>query len=553
MSMNMIELKRRKLITGALSFLVYANCNKAIAKMAGSAPGIQYADVNALRNSQQINVGDVIVLNEYTQGSGKGGGSFKVDPSDTTTPDDGGYCFVNQSQQRLKRICANNTIAASSFGITGQPGDNTGAFKNFMRVNLDKVIDVNIYTGGVAQVANNTRVVGGNNTTIFATADIYHDPGRTKNNQGQTLEVGDNCHLENVKINGMGYKNNGFLVDSRKNVVIKNCQVKNGKGQALLDIMGQDCTYDGNTLSTSQHGIQLWLSKGTVVSNNTIFQVTGGIWTACATNVSVTKNYIHDCADVGIDWEGGNNCTSDSNRVEHCANGELAVFASGRQLLKYNVPMGNLYHKNNTVVRGGQYLSRDGTTKTNSLGDAGACMIYGNLDEHLIGPIVFEGNIIKIEDSNEKSVRCFSSRGSSGSDANIIFKNNKFTSYSSDMGQLRNLNNVQFTGNEFSYAGNGYKPTATAFQNINHLSVVSNTVTVNNNQHDTPPWMLYHWAEGNNKVEITNNTFTGFKSYAFVINNQNEASPAVIKNNNFKQKDNSTVSGKGYLIRGMDN
>jgi len=194
--MNMIELKRRKLIAGTISFLVYANCNKLIAKITESKKIVNFADVNALRNSKQIDKSALIFLHEYSQGSGKGGGTFTVDSADKTTRDDGGYCFVNQSQQRLKRICQNNRISASSFGIDGHPADNTDAFKNFMKVHLDKVIDVDIYTKGVAQLADNTNIIGAGACTIYAIDDVSHDNTRMKNNQGQTLEVGNNCHTD---------------------------------------------------------------------------------------------------------------------------------------------------------------------------------------------------------------------------------------------------------------------------------------------------------------------------------------------------------------------
>lgn len=250
--------------------------------------------------------------------------------------------------------------------------------------------------------------------------------------------------------------------------------------------------------------------------------------------MSVTKNYVHDCSDVGIDWEGGNQCIADSNRVERCANGELAVFSTGRNLLKYNVPMGNIYYKNNTVIRGGGYLTREGIQARNSLGDTGACMIYGNLDKHLIGPIVFEGNVIKIEKSTDNSVRGFSSRGSSDSDAKIIFKNNKFTSHASHVGQLSNLNDVEFTGNEFIYDADESKSVATVFDSIRSLVFSSNTITVTNHQADNSPWMRYHWVGRDNKLAIINNTFTGFLTYPLVFNDQNDISSVIIKGNVFK-------------------
>lgn len=504
----MARLKRRTLLGAGLYALVHAGCDTALAATARPAAGISgFADVQALRASRQLPPGAVVALQEYTLGSGRGGGVFTVDTTDTGSPDDGGWCFVNHSGQRLKRICEDNSIAASCYGIDGQPGDHTRALKNFMQAPLDKIIDVDIHTAGMARVADNTRVSAVDGHTIHAIADVDSDVQRSRNNQGQTLEVGDRCHLEGVRINGGGFRNNGFLVDGRQGVVIRNCLVENGRGQALLDVSSLGSLYDGNTLRSSRHGIQLWLSRGTVVSNNLISQVTGGIWAACAVNVSVTHNHVHDCADVGIDWEGGHDCRSDSNRVEYCANGELAIFATGAALRDHGIPMGNLFHRNNTVVRGAGYRDAGGQRQVNALDDAGACMVYGNLDAHLLGPLVFDGNIVEVEAASGRSLRCFSSRASADSDASVVFSNNRFTSHTADMGQLHGLNGVRLAGNEFVYAGAGDTPAATRFADIAHLSLQSNIATFGSGRQQEAAWTVSRRAQGGSSVQAADNRF----------------------------------------------
>lgn len=552
-------INRRGLIKLALCYPLLAHFSRASASQTGTHAGIRCEDVVSLRGLAGLKQGQVISLTEYTQGAGKGGGTFTVDLSDKHSPDDGGYCFINRSGQRLKRVCPDNTIHASDYGIDGKPGDNTDAFKHFAKCKLDKIIDVNIFTAGVAILADNTRLTGSDGVIIRAIGDVDHDPERSPNNQGQTIEIGHGCNVDGVILEGGGFRNNGFLIEKKNNVTVKNCQVTNGKGQAILDYMSKNCVYEGNHLSTSYHGIQLWLSKDIIINNNHISQVRGGIWSACAQNVSATKNLIHDCSDVGLDWEGGNNCVSDGNTIKFCTNGELAVFATGKELRRFNIPMGNLTHKNNVVVRAGDYMNRAGIKKVNYLKDIGACMIYGNLDPHLTGPVIFENNDITVQGSLNKSMRCFSSRSSAGSDAVIIFKNNKFESFSRDMGLLNGLNKVVFEGNTFIYHSDKYNINSTLFKNVNSLSITANEINVlSASNMNSSILTITAGPGGADKIEVQKNTFNGFSAYAFVVNGRNLTSQAVISGNVFNPniknrefisvKDAQLKSGNKYFL-----
>jgi parallel beta-helix repeat protein len=540
-SMMLLKMNRRRVIKLTVCYSFLTKAGQVFGKEIDSHIHLKCIDVSSLRNLNSLNNGQVILLTEYHKGSGKGGGLLKVDLNDKESLDDGGFCFINHSGQRLKRICPNNKILASCYGMVGNSDDDTDAFKRFIACKLDKIIDVNIFTKGMAQLADNTELVGSDKFIIYAMGDVNTDPNRSKNNQGQILEVGNNCYIDGVVINGGGYKNNGFLVEKRNNVTIKNSYVYNGRGQAILDYMSQGCVYDGNNLSSSYHGIQLWLSKNTIVKNNIISKVEGGIWSACAQNVMATGNTISNCSDVGLDWEGGNNCVSDGNVVKFCANGELAIFATGEKLKALNIPMGNLIHKNNKVERSGSYLSRNGIKKFNRLSDAGACMIYGNLDKHLIGPVVFESNSIVLDASDGKSVRCFSSRTSADSDAVIIIRNNKFESYSNDMGSLKGLGSVIFTGNEMVYHSKKYIDDSTSFNNVVNLNFTSNRLEVLNEKNDLNHIIIINsFSDEFNKVDIMSNTFNGFKSYAFLINTSYKKQKVSIKNNLF----NPVISSK---------
>ncbi|WP_047605895.1 right-handed parallel beta-helix repeat-containing protein [Rahnella aquatilis] len=543
---------RRGLIKFALCYPVLGGLGRVFASQTDSSADIKCADVNALRNLSSVKEGQIIYLAEYSNGSGKGGGTFKVDLADKQSPDDGGYCFINSSGERIKRVVAGNKIRASDYGMDGKPGDNTMAFKDFLKCKLDKIIDVSIFTGGMARLADDTRLSASDGAVIYATSDVNHDPERSQNNQGQTLEVGNNCDIDGVIINGGGFRNNGFLIEKKTNVTVKNCRISNGKGQAILDYMSKNCVYAGNSISTSYHGIQLWLSKNIKINENQISQVKGGIWSACAQNVYAAKNLIHDCSDVGLDWEGGNNCISDGNTIKFCTNGELAVFATGPELKRFNIPMGNLTHKNNIVVRAGDYLNRAGTKKINYLKDVGACMIYGNLDPHLIGPIIFENNNITAQNSLNKSMRCFASRASNKSDAVIIFKNNKFESFSNDMGMLNGLNKVVFTDNKFIYHSDKYNVNSTLFQNFNSLSMTSNEINVLSAGNRNSAIFTINSGHGSSdEVEMQKNTFTGFSAYAFVVTGRNLTRQPVIKDNVFNPnlKNRSLFSVKNSQLK----
>lgn len=553
-------MNRRCLIKLALCYPLLARLSRASTSQTDNQADIRCDDVTYLRRLRSLKEGQVISLAEYTSGTGKGGGLFIVDLLDKQSPDDGGYCFINDSGERLKRVCPGNSIHASDYGIDGRPTNNTDAFKQFAKCKLDKIIDVNIFTSGMVELADNTRLTGYDGVIIRAIGDVNHDSERSENNQGQTIEIGHGCRVEGVTLDGGGFRNNGFLIEKKNNVTIKNCKVVNGKGQAILDYMSKNCIYEGNHLSTSHHGIQLWLSKDITIHNNQISQVKGGIWSACAQNVSATKNLIHDCSDVGLDWEGGNNCISDGNTIKFCTNGELAVFSTGNELKKFNIPMGNLTHKNNVVIRAGDYLNRAGIKKVNYLKDIGACMIYGNLDSHLIGPIIFENNDVTVQDSFNNSMRCFSSRSSSKSDAVVIFRNNTFKSFSSDMGLLNGLNNVIFEGNAFIYHSDKYNINSTSFNNINNLTFTANKINVLSSRNINSSILnISSGHGGTDTLKVQKNIFNGFAAYAFVVNGRNMASQAIVSDNIFnpnlksrefisEKKSQLTHSNKYFLI-----
>lgn len=72
----------------------------------------------------------VLVIKEAKRGYGFGGDTFKYDPLDTTSPDDGIFVFVTQAGHRWKRLGSNSCIDVSWFGV--RDGDDIAPTLNFI-------------------------------------------------------------------------------------------------------------------------------------------------------------------------------------------------------------------------------------------------------------------------------------------------------------------------------------------------------------------------------------------------------------------------------------
>ncbi|MFG1172057.1 right-handed parallel beta-helix repeat-containing protein [Erwiniaceae bacterium CAU 1747] len=480
----------RRAIIKIIGMFFFGN-SLALAKKSTNIKFYDYkcSDINELRTLKIIEAGRYVMLTEYHKGSGIGGGVFKLDINDIESQDDCGSCIINSSNQRLKRLCPNNIIRASDYGITGGSEDSARLFSYFLGSDFDKYIDVNVFTSEPGKMKDGTNLTAKEGCVVNALNSINQKKHR--NNQGQTIEIGNNCTVKNVEINGNGFGNNGFLVYKKENVTIENCKAGNGTGQCILDVFSKKTCYKSNHLYDALHGIQYWGSRSSISANNHVHNVTGGIWSACASELIIKNNYIHDCYDVGIDFEGGNHCLSDSNKVEYCSNGELAIFGTGKQFFKSKIPMGNLSHKNNVVKRRGYYFDRAGKKIRNNYNDLGACSIFGNIDKNVIGPIIFEGNQITIESGDGYSARCFASRPNSDSDMNLYFLNNSFLSFTGEIGVLLSSNRVIFEGNLFKILGAYTKGSVIKVSEVNKLLFKDNFFEYKIfNSEDTPAMII---------------------------------------------------------------
>jgi len=91
------------------------------------------ASIGALRASEPVFPGQRMDLKEYRQGSGFGGGFFIHDDTDTSSPDDGGYCVVTPKGARWKRALNSlHELNVCHFGAEGKGVDTAEAFAKMM-------------------------------------------------------------------------------------------------------------------------------------------------------------------------------------------------------------------------------------------------------------------------------------------------------------------------------------------------------------------------------------------------------------------------------------
>jgi len=354
-------------------------------------------------------------------------------------------------------------IYASIFGFSGLV-DESDLWVSFCADSRDKIVDIDIKISKIGQLPDKTKISCSNGATINITANIV----TSGSNQGQCISAGNSCVIDAVRINGNGFTGAGVAILSKDGVSVRNCDITNSNSVAIRDYKSTGGNYSNNHIYNTKHGIQFWLSKNGIAAGNYIHNISwengnngGGIFTAVATDILVYGNNIHDCNDVGIDFEGGYNCVSYGNNVRRCKNGELTIFATGNEaeLTGAGVVMGNLTHKCNNVVREGFAYDRHGNKSNTTLTDIGAIMIYGGLDLNQSGPIVFDNNNIIVEENASSVMRAIASRTSTASGtANIVISNNKFITKSTNaMMQLLDRQDISITNNHFIWDAVGVK------------------------------------------------------------------------------------------------
>ncbi len=170
-------------------------------------------------------------------------------------------------------------------------------------------------------------------------------------------------------------------------VTVRDCNLRNwrigGLGQHGIAVLASKrARILNNTLFNGEHGINVFMSDGTITTGNFInVMVHGGIYCVFTSNFSSTDDYVFNCGDVGKDSEGGQNNFWTGGMTSRCKNGELAIF-SGANVDSYISH--HLIFDNCPAIREATYITMNatGTTTTTEACDAqyGATNIFG-LDE----------------------------------------------------------------------------------------------------------------------------------------------------------------------------
>ena len=512
-------------------------------------------DIAALRLIKGNAQKPIVRVQEYYTGGKVGGGFYRFDPSDTSTVDDGITCIVGAGGARFKPVLEGKQLTASRAGLsTGV--DETARWKKFCAAPFDKVIDTDVYVSGVGILADNTNMTAVSGVTIFLTASVSDQV--TDGNEGSCIEAGNQSQLTKLKMDGQNFNGAGIFVGGKNDVLVFGCEMKNTYAIGVKNYKSVGTRIESNHMHSLRHGVLSQQSDKTFVSLNHVHNVSwtsgnngGGIWTSADTNMLVVNNIVYDCADVGIDFEGGYRCRSYSNIVGRCRNGELTYFGTGSAIVAPPL-MGMNSHNNNLVIRENYALNKDGVSVANALTDAAGCTVYGTLDVTQDGEISFEGNTVYSISTTGVSLFCFRSRTSAPtSNCKISFRNNKFISYSGYMGTLLDRQDLTFENNSLYFKGGTVRTTELRdhrnimFRN-NQVDIDTGVVTGNN------VFLISTAIEViGGKLSVAKNIFSGYDGVWIYIDQLNSGRSVILDDNDFGDDVGYTVIPVGIGSGGV--
>jgi hypothetical protein len=297
-------------------------------------------------------------------------------------------------------------LYATQYGFTGV-GDESALWTAFCAEKFkDKYLDLDISIHSEGILADNTNITFLNGAKITLNADVA--PVTASGSEGECLVAGLNSVITNAYIDGVDgsfFNGAGVLVTNTSGVTVSDGKFVHTSTIAIKAYKSTNVVFRNNYIYGARHGILLWLTNYFDVGGNHVERIShptqnngGGIWTAVGCYGIIHDNYVTDCADVGVDLEGGTTVVAQNNVVIRCAHGELTVFATGTEddLQNAGVVMGNLVFRGNTTWRDAYAYDRSGNAVQNALTDIGSEMIYGGLDTTQSGPISFLNNTINV-------------------------------------------------------------------------------------------------------------------------------------------------------------
>lgn len=398
---------------------------------------------------------------------------------------------------------------------------NSGATTVVLPNGTYKITTYLLVPAGVKFVGQSRSAVlqAANNIPLYSTWGSAHQ-------YQMVLLNGNDAEASTFTINGNTFVCGGVGIYNTQRNRVQDCYIYNNTGaaQGILATSSIDLILRGNFIKwiTASSGVELWqVSKG-LCSNNEVRVVgAGGIFLADCDNFDVTGNVVKDCADVGLDMEGGVNCSIHANTVSNCNNGELSYFANGTGSAR--IPI-NVTFQANTVSRGTTYLAGVSETSTATSTTYAGVSIYSvtNYQEN----IVFQGNTIF---ADTRLALMTNDLGTNP--CGVAIKDNVFTS-NSTIFNIQRAYSIIVQGNTFKGAS-GSETNQNIFKNCNNGYFSDNDFVYDSTK--TTNYALYYYTDVAISVgpTIVENRFYNCAQYAFLHDPYISGVSAILVGNQF--------------------
>lgn len=241
-----------------------------------------------------------------------------------------------------------------------------------------------------------------------------------------------------------------------------------------------------------------------IKNNNVKNVIKGGIWGSMADSVVIENNHVENGGDVGIDFEGCNNCVAVNNKVKDFKNGCLATFFT----------CSNILFENNTI------LCSD---------ENEAAAIFNSSQRRNNKNITYKNNSFVSNNGLAK----FSQHGAVD---NLVLQNNSFVNILIKL-DSNNNGDIKFDKNKFSFSITPQNTIAyIEISNINKpsaiISFVNNIVVVINNSSEKIDFLhIDVKSKQQASVIIENNTSNSGVGIKSILNINDTDTNSMINNN----------------------
>ncbi len=146
---------------------------------------------------------------------------------------------------------------------------------------------------------------------------------------GQDRRTSSGLHVMGNRCNGVGHekrRRGGIELRYVRNAVVSGNQVENYTHGIMW--WGGEANYKKKSYEKDVRG-----ASDIIIEDNVVRDVSmGGIWGSRGERISVERNVVERCGDVGIDFEGCRDAVARDNIVRECRFGGLAVFFSAENV-----------------------------------------------------------------------------------------------------------------------------------------------------------------------------------------------------------------------------